>query len=445
MEVTDLLMIQKSRNIYIALAMLVLFVFSPIQPAIVQAEQIKTKAESAIIIDAETGKVLYAKNENEALPPASMSKMMIEYLVLKKINDGEISWDTELEISDYVYEISANVNFSGVGLTKGKKYTVKELYEAMAINSDNATTIALAELIAGSETKAVKLMNETAEELGLENYKFVNSTGLDNESLEGKHPEGTKADETNLLSAKAAAILAYHMITEYPEVLEVSSIPEKEFDGEMIRNWNWMLKHDTAFLKDYYYEGLDGLKTGNTELAGHAFTATAEKDGRRLITVVMKTDSVEERFNETRKLLDYGFNDFEEVELFPAGYQIADEKTVPVTKGKKSAVNVALADGISTLVEKGRAEDYQVVYELDESLLDESGALTAPVEKGDKIGVAKLQLDNEENEAYIKDGATTTVDLVATEEVAKKNWFSLALSGVGSFFKSLFTKITDLF
>ena len=425
--------------------MLVVLMVSSMQPAIVQAS-IETKAESAIIVDVESGKILYAKNENEAMPPASMSKMMIEYLVLKNIDEGNISWDTTMKISDYVYDISANVNFSGVGLKKDKEYTVKELYEAMAINSDNATTIALAELIAGDEGKAVKLMNETAEALGMENFKFVNATGLDNESLEGKHPEGTKADETNQLSAKAAATLAYHMVTEYPEVLEVSSVTETEFDGQTIRNWNWMLNHDTEFLKEFYYEGLDGLKTGNTEKAGHAFTATAERDGRRLISVVMRTGSVEERFGETRKLLDYGFNDFKDTEIFPAGYQKEDQKTVPVSTGKEAEVEVAISEGFTSYIEKGTEEDYELVYQLDEELIDEDGALQAPVKKGDKIGVAQLQLDNGANEAYIKDDvATATVDVVAQEDVAKKNWFSLALDGVGSFFKGLWTKITDLF
>src|SRR5699024_7416263 len=163
---------------------------------------------------------------------------------LQKVKEGEISWDTTTEVSDYAYDISANTAFSGVGLKKEKEYTVKELYEAMAINSDNATSIVLAELIAETEGKFVQLMNETGEKLGLSDFKFVNSTGLDNHSLEGKHPEGTKKDDTNLLSAKAAAQLAYHLINDYPEVLEVSSIPETEFDDQTITNWNWMLPHD---------------------------------------------------------------------------------------------------------------------------------------------------------------------------------------------------------
>src|SRR5699024_8243231 len=106
------------------------------------------------------------------------------------------------------------------------------------------------------------------------------------------------------------------------------------FDGQEIRNWNWMLKHDASFLKSYYYEGLDGLKTGNTDLAGYTFTGTAERDSRRLITVVMKTNSIEERFKETAKLMDFGFSQFEDKELFPAGSDF-ENNILPVAKGKE--------------------------------------------------------------------------------------------------------------
>src|SRR5699024_6029113 len=279
---------------------------------------------------------------DKALPPASMTKMMTEYLDLEKINDGDLSWDSTTQISDYAYKISANKNFSGVGLRQDVDYKVKDLYDAMAINSDNATTIALAELVAGSEGEFVKMMNEKAEELGLSEYKFVNSTGLDNETLDGDHPKGTKKDDTNLMSAKTSAQLAYHLVNDYPEVLEVSSIPETEFDEQEILNWNWMLDHDATYYKPYYYEGVDGLKTGNTELAGFTFTSTAERDGDRLITVVMQTKSKEERFKETAILLDYGFDEFEEVELFEKGYTWDEKGTVPVAKGKEDNVEVAL-------------------------------------------------------------------------------------------------------
>src|SRR5699024_9727938 len=127
--------------------MIALLLSNLFQPVAIEAASINTEAESAVVVDADTGKVLFAKNPDIALPPASMTKMMTEYLVWEAIESGEIDWDTETEISDYPYNLSANPEFSGVGLIQNKKYTVRQLYEAMAINSDNGTTIALAELI----------------------------------------------------------------------------------------------------------------------------------------------------------------------------------------------------------------------------------------------------------------------------------------------------------
>lgn len=429
---------------YIIIVLLIFSFVLPVQN--VQADSFKTKAESAIMVDFDTGKVLYAKNEDEALPPASMTKMMTEYIVLEKIAEGEIDWDTTTEISDFVYEISANESFSGIGLRQNIEYTVKQLFEAMVINSDNATSIALAELIAGSEGEFVKLMNEKAEELGLHDSKFVNSTGLDNESLDGKHPEGTGATDTNLLSARDAAKLAYHLINDFPDSLETSSIPSTEFEGHTILNWNWMLPHDSENLAQFYYEGVDGLKTGHTDLAKYAFTSTAERDGTRLITVVMKTDSMEERFIETAKLLDYGFDKFSEVELFPAGYTKDGQSTVSVAKGKETEVSVAIDEAISLKIRNGTEEDYDIVYELDESRVNDDGELIAPIEKGEVVGVAKVVYkDSTEIPHITNPNKEITVDLVATEEVKKKNWFSLMLNSIGNFFSSLGSKIKGIF
>lgn len=439
-------MINKFRNKWIIGVVLLFACLVVVQPSMAEAKEIKTKAKTAILVDGNTGKVLYAKDADEALPPASMTKMMTEYLVLEKIKDGEIDWEDTTEISDYPYWISGNDDFSGVGLVQNKEYTVKSLYEAMAIYSDNGTSVALAELIAGSEGDFVKLMNEKAEEFGMTNSKFVNATGLDNETLDGRHPEGTKKDESNLMSARDAAILAYHIVNDHPEALEISSIPETDFDGQKIRNYNWMLKHDASFLKPFYYEGMDGLKTGNTELAGYTFTGTAERDDKRLIAVIMKTKNEEERFNETAKILDHGFDSFEETELFPAGYQLEGESTIPVDKGKESHVEVETKGTLSFPIEKDTEENYEVAYHLDKELLNDDGALKAPIKKGDVIGEAEIVVDEENDFGYLlEDGEKVTTELIATEDVDKKNWFSLMLSAIGRFFASLWDKIIGLF
>jgi len=207
-----------------------------------------------------------------------------------------------------------------------------------------------------------------------------------------------------------------------------------------------MLAHDAEFLKPFYYEGVDGLKTGHTDLAGYTFTSTAQQKDRRLITVVMKTNSVEERFQETAKLLDYGFTQFSETEIFPAGYQLEGKSTLPVTKGKSDSVDVALKDAISMPIEKGTEEQYKIEYKIDEKLLNDAGELEAPIKKGEKVGIAEIVFDGEADFGYILDGeGKVKVDLVATKDVEKKNWFSLMLGAIGQFFVNLFDKIMGLF
>nr|WP_209464163.1 serine hydrolase [Virgibacillus natechei] len=414
-----------------------------IQPLSTQAaDNLDLNADSAILVDAETGKVLYAKDPDVALPPASMTKMMTEYLVLEAIDSGEISWDTTTEISDYPYGISANPLFSGVGLRQNHEYTVEELYNAMAVFSDNATTIALAELIAGSETEFVTLMNEKAEELGLPEYEFVNSTGLDNASLGDDRPEGTEPDGTNLLSARSSALLAYHLVNNYPEALKISSQTEVEFGDDTLINLNWMLDHDATFLEQFHFEGMDGLKTGNTELAGYTFTGTAERNNNRLVSVVMKTDSEEERFNETEELLEYGFEEFESQELFPAGYQLEDEQ-IAVAQGKEDVIDVSTAEAFTVPVKSGEEELYSVSYTINEENLNEEGELAAPIEAGDTVGIAELVYDGEADYGYIFEDRSDTVDLVANEDVEKKNWFMLTLGAIGDFFSNIFTTVVD--
>jgi serine-type D-Ala-D-Ala carboxypeptidase (penicillin-binding protein 5/6) len=413
------------------------------QPILTQAAELELDAESAILVDAKTGKVLYAKDPDIALPPASMTKMMSEYLVLEAIDKGEITWETTTQISDYAYSISANKEFSGIGLTQDKNYTVKELYEAMAIFSDNGTTIALAELVSGSEGEFVKRMNNKAKEMGLPDFKFVNSTGLDNSSLGDNYPEGTDPNGTDLLSARSLALLAYNLINDYPHALDISSRIEDDFEGYKVENLNWMLPHKATYLKQFYYEGVDGLKTGYTGLAGYTFTGTAERNGTRLISVVMRTDSKAARFEQTAKLMDYGFSQYNTKELFPAGYQLKKQKTLPVAKGKEKTVNISIKEGFSLPIKGGEEELYKVKYKIDKNKLNKDGELVAPIKKGDKIGTAELVYTGESDNGYIFNSDHQTVDLVADESVDKSNWFMLTLGAIGDFFSGIFSSLVD--
>ncbi|HSO58838.1 MAG TPA: serine hydrolase, partial [Paenisporosarcina sp.] len=185
-------------------------------------ENLNLFVDGAILIDADTGKILYEKNADTALGIASMTKMMTEYLLFEAIEKGQVTWDQQYLVTDHTYKISQDRRLSNVPLRQDGSYSIQELYEAMAIYSANAATIAIAETIAGTESEFVNMMNKKAKELGLVDYKFVNSTGLNNADLQGMHPQGTEAKDENVMPAKSVAKLAFHLMKDYPQVLETT-------------------------------------------------------------------------------------------------------------------------------------------------------------------------------------------------------------------------------
>lgn len=388
------------------------------------APDLKLEVSSAILMDAATGQVLYESNADVALPPASMAKMMTEYLVLDAIQSGKLSWDDPVSTSQH----AADTIGSGQLLALNETLSVRSMFEAMSIYSGNDASVALAEKVSGTEEAFAQLMNETAVKLGLsKEAHFINSTGLGRIDM-GKYAPKEIQGET-LMSARDAATLAYHILKEHKEVLEFTSIPSKklrETDNSPMINWNWMLEGNAgnANFKPYVFEGLDGLKTGHTKEAGYCFTGTAERDGLRLISVVMGAKTEPKRFLETAKLLNYGFNTYEMREIVKADTEFDSLKTVTVRKAVDTNVPVVTETGLTILVKKA-AKDEEIVRTAEQ--IDEA-QLVAPVKKGDVLGKLKVSYDDQDYE----------VNLVAKEDVKKANWFKLMLRSVRSFFVNLF-------
>nr|WP_230458986.1 serine hydrolase [Terrilactibacillus tamarindi] len=410
---------------------------------------LNVNAKSAILIDANTGQILYEKNADKVLPPASMTKMMTEYLVMKALHSGKLTWNTKVSISDYVYKVSQNREYSNVPLRKDYQYTVKELYEAMAIYSANGATIALAEKIGGSEKNFVNLMNKTARQIGMEHAKYINSSGLENVDLGDDAPVGGPND-SNLLSPKDLAKLAYRIVTDYPEALKISSTPIKDFKAGVDQpinmvNWNYMLPGFGQNMNQYKYQGVDGLKTGHTDLAGYCFTGTVNQNGHRLINVVFGTKSDGARFIETKKLFDYGYQQFSMKTLVKKGTELKNAKTLPVLKGKQENVKIGLGKSLNLAVENGNEKDYKIQFHLDKSKLDKDGNLVAPVKKGEKVGYATVTHKDGSAYSYLFNQKSTEIPVVTTQAVEKSNWFVLMMQGIGHFFASIFHGIGSLF
>lgn len=250
------------------------------------------EAKAAVMIDASNGKMVYQHNEAESLAPASMSKMMTAYLVLENVKKGNIHWEDQVQMSAK----AAYTEGASIPVQPGNSLTVKDLYYALMLQSANNAAVALAEHIAGTEEEFVVLMNEKAKQLKLsEAAVFVNASGL-------QRADGT---ETKMTAADVG-ILTYRLVKDYPEILEVTKLTESQltFQNIVVKNTNKMLNTANS---DIYFEGMDGMKTGFTDSAGYCFAGTAVQGKKRLITVVMGTDSEYKRFTETYKLLTYGF------------------------------------------------------------------------------------------------------------------------------------------
>ena len=394
------------------------------------------EAGAAILVEANSGKIVYQKNADELLSIASMTKMMSEYLVHEAVDKGKLKWDQKVKVSEYAYKVSQDASLSNVALENGGSYTVKELYEAMAIFSANGATIALAEAIAGKEVDFVKMMNDKSKELGLKNYKFVNSTGLTNKDLKGMHPEGTTADEENKMSAKDVATLAQHLIKDYPKVLDTAKIPKKEFRPEKekfaMSNWNWMLK---GLVKEY--DGVDGLKTGSTPEAGDCFTGTVERNGMRFISVVIKTSSHTARFDETKKLYDYGFANFEVKNIYGKDAVVKGYETLRVANAKDKDVVVQTKQAVSLPMPQGNKDVYKKEFKVSNKEQE------APIKKG--VTVSKMIISPKDNtDPGFLLGKSLQIDLVTKSDVEQANWFTRFMRKIGSFFNGMWDSAVDI-
>ncbi|MED3661455.1 serine hydrolase [Ureibacillus sp. FSL K6-8385] len=434
--------IRKSSMISLLLIPILLFgLFVPATQANAETD-LGLTVGAAILIDADSGKILYEQNADAPLGIASMSKMMTEYILLDAIKDGKVSWDQEYRVNEYTYKLSQNRALSNVPLRADGTYTLRELYEAMVIYSANAATVAIAEMVAGTETEFVKLMNKKAKELGLEGYKFVNATGLNNKDLMGMHPAGTGPEDENVMPARSVAKLAYHLLKDYPEVLETASIPKKTFregtdDAVNMENWNFMLPGLV-----YEYEGVDGIKTGTTDLAGYCFTGTAKRNGTRLIAVVMNAvdsngvGSYKARFDATAKLFNYGFSQFTKQEIVPENYPGKGKNTIKVIKGKEDEVKIKVKEPFSMLVKNSERDLYKPKLVIDKDSLE------AKVKKGTVVGKVLIERTEGSDYGFI-DGKEMAVDVVTAEEVERAGAISLFFQGIGGFFGNMWKGITD--
>ena len=366
------------------LILLLLFISIPLVKA-EEVEDLAPNAKSAIMIEASTGEILFQKNKDEKLAPASMTKMMSMLLIMEEIENGNLKWNEMITTS----EKASSMGGSQIFLKVGEKMTVEDLLKGVAIASGNDAVVALAERVSGSEEQFVKRMNTRAKDLGLKNTNFINATGL--------------TADNHYSSAYDMSLIAKELV-KHEKILEFTSTYE-DYLRKDTKSPFWLVNTNRLVR---FKEGVDGLKTGFTDEAGYCLTATMKKDNMRLITVVMKEENTSKRSADTTKMLDYGFNIY-------MVQTILDEKTTiekkKVELGKTLTTEIVPKENI-TILNKKSDDQKNITYKTN------INKIIAPVKKGDKVGTIDIIEDN---------NIISTIDATVKEDISKANILTIYL------------------
>lgn len=332
-----------------------------LEDEVIQAATLFTDipAKSAILMDAVTGKILFEKNPDEKMPPASITKIMTMLLVMEALDQGKINLKDMVTTS----ELASSMGGTQIWLAPNEQMSVHDMLKSCAVASANDAAVALGEHIGGSMENFVAMMNDKAGQLGMTNTTFINPTGLDAEG--------------HLTTAKDIALMSKALLS-YPKITEYTSIWMDSVRGGQMElvNTNKLVK---------FYKGCTGLKTGTTDGAGSCLSASATRGNLSLIAVVMGCTTSVDRFNSTKQLLDYGFNNFA---MYKTNFSKDMVKPIPVKKGVTETVELDTTNYGDIIIPKGSEKDIKEIVNLPESV-------TAPIEQGQKLGDITLSLNDE--------------------------------------------------
>ena len=348
-----------------------------------------------VLMDYNTGEILAQKNANEALPPASLTKMMTSYIIEQRLASGDLKEDEQVLMSPNAW-CRGSSSQSCMYVPVNKTASVIDMLRGIIIQSGNDASKAMAEHIAGSEASFAILMNEQAQKIGMENSNFVNATGM--------------PDEGHLASALDLSKLARAIIKNSGDYYSIYAEKEFTYNGITQGNRNALLITDPT---------VDGLKTGHTDAAGYCLVASSNREGMRLISVIMGTKSQQARADQSRELLNWGFGHFTTVTKAPAGQFVSK---LPVWFGEANEVELATGDNLQILTSKTQKNKITTVVDIPESL-------EAPIKKGQEVGKMMAVIDGK---------AVASVPIIATNDIEQSGFMSRTWEHIVRWVKNLF-------
>lgn len=347
-------------------------------------EDLVPNSVSSILIEADSGKIIYEKEKDKRVSVASMTKMVAQIIILEEIEKGHIKWSDVVTVS----RNASGMGGSQIYLEEGEKITIEDLMKGISVASGNDATVAMAEVISGSEEKFVKKMNQKIKELGLKNTHFSNCTGLDTDD--------------HYSSSYDMAMIARDLVVNHSEILRFSSIYEDYLREDTDRKF-WLVNTNKLIS---FYDGADGLKTGHTDAAGYCLAATAKRNDLRLIAIVLGEKDSKVRNSETVSLLDYGFNNVKLKKIVNKGSVV---KKIEVNKANKDIINVKLKNNLNVVENSGiNNKKYKFNVKVNDIKL--------PIKKDSVVG--KI-------EALYKNKVVSTGELIVDEDIEELSYLEL--------------------
>ena len=359
-----------------------------IAPLGVFAEELIPNAKSGILIEANTGKIIYEKNKDERLSVASITKMVAQTIILEEIEKGNINWNDVVTVS----RNASGMGGSQIYLEEGEKITVEDLMKGISVASGNDATVAMAEYISGSEEKFVKRMNKVVKDLKLKNTHFSNCTGLD--------------QKDHYSSSYDMAIVARNLVVNHSEIIKFSSIRE-DYLRENTDKKFWLVNTNKLIS---FYDGADGLKTGHTDDALYCLAATAKRNNLRLIAIALGEVDSKTRNKEVMELLDYGFNNLKMNILKRKGSIVSKVK---LDKANTKYLNLIIKENLGVIEGVGEKKNYKYKVILNK--------IKYPIYKGETVGKINI---------LYKNNIVSTSDLVCNSNIKKINYFKLVLNNL---------------
>lgn len=414
-------------------------------PEIKESQPQLAGVKSAFIIDALNGQVIYNFQEDEPVEIASLSKLLVVYLVYKSIDEGKLALEQEVAISDQAYALSQDYNIANVPLRQDLRYRIEDLIEATVLGSANGACLALAEALAGSQDACVQMMERQLQAWNVGSFQLYNATGL-SVDYQPQDVGSNKNGKTNTMTARAVAAISYHLLKEYPKVLDYSKISKKLFqedtpDAFEMNNPNKMLKTADYNLS---YSNLDGLMVTSSPEDNFSMVSTLENNKMRMIAIVLGVKEENDLYVQSRKLLDYAAHAYRLELAIKAGQEVKQIDGIPLTNADKEWAPLIYQDDLYLLVPLiDTAPHYQYQFQANQQIL-KGDRLVAPLEKGTEVGKMTIEVAGYPL-PILESAEGNQTKVVLAEEVKKVNLFKRTWYSLKQAFNTNWQKLRKFF